>query len=52
MDLIIDLLPNRNNPIREESIKIVYRNTSNFDEYHNDKDVLFTQVYKNVMYKI
>ena len=47
MDLIIDLLPNRNNPIREESIKIVYRNTSNFDEYHNDKDVLFTQVYKN-----
>jgi hypothetical protein len=45
--LIIDLLPNRNNPIREESIKIVYRNTSNFDEYHNDKDVLFTQVYKN-----
>jgi hypothetical protein len=45
--LIIDLLPNRNNPIREESVKIVYRNTSNFDEYHNDKDVLFTQVYKN-----
>ena len=44
--LIIDLLPNRNNPIREESVKIVYRNTSNFDEYHNDKDVLFTQVYR------
>ena len=47
MDLIIDLLPDRNNSIREKSIKMVYRNTSEFDEYHNNKDVLFTQVYKN-----
>ena len=47
IDTIIDLFPEREIPIRDENIKYVYRNISEFDDIHSDKDIIFTQVYRN-----
>lgn len=49
IDMLVDIFPDRENNIRKNAIKLVYRNKTEFDEYHQDKNILFTQVYRNTM---
>lgn len=49
IDTIIDLFPERETPLRNKKIKYVYRNVSEFNHIHSNKDIIFTQVYKNTI---
>jgi hypothetical protein len=49
IDTIIDLFPERETPLRNKKIKYVYRNVSEFNYIHSNKDIIFTQVYKNTI---
>ena len=47
MDLILDLSTNKNNNIVNKNVILVYKNINDFDDENNNKNILFTQVYKN-----
>lgn len=49
IDTIIDICPERENPIRNKNIRYVYRNISEFDDIHSNNDIIFTQVYRNML---
>ena len=45
---IIDLFPNKRIKFyKNKDIKYVYKNISEFSENHSDKNIIFTQMYKN-----